>query len=218
MDQVLSLPEGTRIQVCFPLPRSSEVTHEAIVSNLRAMGFLRLVADGVALDLSGPEAAEAKGLDVDLSGASELLVVVDRLKVQLSLRDRLADSLGTCFVEGDGEAIVVAVIETEERRLLFTERFRCPDHPQVTFTDPSPQLFSFNNPYGTCQLCTGFGATLDYDVDLVVPKRGSLSSGWCSRSMGQATIPARTREIEDIRDRRRRFDLLTLGRAFRRVP
>ena len=80
VDQVLSLPEETRIQVCFPLPRSSEVTHEAIVSNLRAMGFLRLVADGVALDLSGPEAAEAKGLDVDLSGASELLVVVDRLK------------------------------------------------------------------------------------------------------------------------------------------
>jgi len=178
VDQVLSLPEGTRIQVCFPLPRSSEVTHEAIVSNLRAMGFLRLVADGVALDLSGPEAAEAKGLDVDLSGASELLVVVDRLKVQLSLRDRLADSLGTCFVEGDGEAIVVAVIETEERRLLFTERFRCPDHPQVTFTDPSPQLFSFNNPYGTCQLCTGFGATLDYDVDLVVPSgEVSLADG-----------------------------------------
>jgi len=178
VDQVLSLPEETRIQVCFPLPRSSEVTHEAIVSNLRAMGFLRLVADGVALDLSGAEAAEAKGLDVDLSGASELLVVVDRLKVQLSLRDRLADSLETCFVEGDGEAIVVAVIETEERRLLFTEQFRCPDHPQVVFTDPSPQLFSFNNPFGTCQVCTGFGATLDYDVDLVVPSgEVSISDG-----------------------------------------
>ena len=178
VDQVLSLPEATRIQVCFPLPRSSEVTHEAIVSNLRAMGFLRLVADGVALDLSGPEAGDVKGLDVDLSGASELLVVVDRLKVQPSLRDRLADSLGTCFVEGDGEAIVVAVIETEERRLLFTERFRCPDHPQVVFTDPSPQLFSFNNPFGTCQVCTGFGATLDYDVDLVVPSgEVSISDG-----------------------------------------
>ena len=58
VDQVLALPEGTRIQVGFPLPRSSEVTHEAVVSNLRAMGFLRLVADGVTLDLSGPEAAE----------------------------------------------------------------------------------------------------------------------------------------------------------------
>ena len=81
-------------------------------------------------------------------------------------------------MEGDGEAIVVAVIETEERRLLFTERFRCPDHPEVMFTDPSPQLFSFNNPFGTCQVCTGFGATLDYDVDLVVPSgEVSISDG-----------------------------------------
>lgn len=178
VDQVLALPEGTRIQVGFPLPRSSEVTHEAVVSNLRAMGFLRLVADGVTLDLSGPEAAEPEELGVDLTTAFELLVVVDRLKVGPSVRDRLADSLGTCFVEGDGEGIVVAMINTKEERALFTERFRCPDHPQVVFLDPSPQLFSFNNPYGTCQVCTGFGATLDYDPDLVVPSgEMSLSDG-----------------------------------------
>ena len=178
VDQVLALPEGTRIQVGFPLPRSSEVTHEAVVSNLRAMGFLRLVADGVTLDLSGPEAAEPEELGVDLTAAFELLVVVDRLKVGPSVRDRLADSLGTCFVEGDGEGIVVAMINTKEERALFTERFRCPDHPQVVFLDPSPQLFSFNNPYGTCQVCTGFGATLDYDPDLVVPSgEMSLSDG-----------------------------------------
>ena len=178
VDQVLALPEGTRIQVGFPLPRSSEVTHEAVVSNLRAMGFLRLVADGVTLDLSGPEAAEPEELGVDLTTAFELLVVVDRLKIGPSVRDRLADSLGTCFVEGDGEGIVVAMINTKEERALFTERFRCPDHPQVVFLDPSPQLFSFNNPYGTCQVCTGFGATLDYDPDLVVPSgEMSLSDG-----------------------------------------
>ncbi len=178
VDQVLALPEGTRIQVGFPLPRSSEVTHEAVVSNLRAMGFLRLVADGVTLDLSGPEAAEPEELGVDLTTAFELLVVVDRLKIGPSVRDRLADSLGTCFVEGDGEGIVVAMINTKEERALFTERFRCPDHPQVMFLDPSPQLFSFNNPYGTCQVCTGFGATLDYDPDLVVPSgEMSLSDG-----------------------------------------
>jgi excinuclease ABC subunit A len=142
------------------------------------MGFLRLVADGVTLDLSGPEAAEPEELGVDLTTAFELLVVVDRLKVGPSVRDRLADSLGTCFVEGDGEGIVVAMINTKEERALFTERFRCPDHPQVVFLDPSPQLFSFNNPYGTCQVCTGFGATLDYDPDLVVPSgEMSLSDG-----------------------------------------
>ena len=51
-------------------------------------------------------------------------------------------------------------------RLTFTEHFRCPDHPDVVFLDPSPQLFSFNNPYGTCPLCTGFGATLEYDPEM----------------------------------------------------
>jgi excinuclease ABC subunit A len=99
-------------------------------------------------------------------------VVVDRLKVRESERERLADSLGTCLVEGDGEAVVVAadIGESVSSRMLFTERFRCAEHPEVNFLDPRPQLFSFNNPYGTCKLCTGFGATLDYDPELIVPK------------------------------------------------
>ena len=177
-DQVLSLPEGTRIQVCFPLPRNNEVTHDAIVSSLRAMGFLRLVVDGNTLDLSSPEAAAPDGSETDLKAASELLVVVDRLKVQNSILDRLADSLGTCFVEGEGEAIVLAAVEGREQSLLFTEHFHCPDHPEVVFVEPSPQLFSFNSPYGTCQTCTGFGATLDYDLDLIIPSEAvSLSDG-----------------------------------------
>ena len=80
-------------------------------------------------------------------------------------------------MEGEGEAIVVVAGE-HEQRLLFTEHFRCPDHPDISFLDPTPQLFSFNNPYGTCQLCTGFGATLDYDPELIVPNhQKSLSDG-----------------------------------------
>ena len=178
VDSVLSLPGGARILVTFPLPRSGKVTHELVVSNLRAMGFLRLLADGVTLDLSGPEAEDAQELGADLTAVTELLVVVDRLKVERGARERLADSLATCFVEGEGEAIVVEATDGGEERHLFTEHFRCPDHPDVVFLDPSPQLFSFNNPYGTCRLCTGFGATLDYDPDLIVPNpQRSLSDG-----------------------------------------
>ena len=79
--------------------------------------------------------------------------------------------MATCFVEGDGECVVLVADEVEDQpdRLLFTEHFRCPDHPDVEFMEPSPQLFSFNNPYGTCPECTGFGATLDYDEALIVP-------------------------------------------------
>jgi excinuclease ABC subunit A len=171
VDRILDLPAGARIQVAFPLPRSEEITHELVVSNLRALGFVRLLVDGRLFDLSGPEAETVAGMGHDVTASDELLVVVDRLKVDANERERLADSLGTCFVEGDGEAVVVIAdpLEDGPKRLLFTEHFRCPDHPDVGFLDPTPQLFSFNNPYGTCPLCTGFGATLDYDPELVVP-------------------------------------------------
>jgi excinuclease ABC subunit A len=180
VDRVLELPAGTRIQVTFPLPRSGRVTHELVVANLRAMGFVRALADGAAVDLTGADADAAETLGVDLTHVEELLVIVDRLKVDSEERERLADSLGTCFVEGDGEAVVVVADPAKgvAARLLFTERFRCPDHPDVAFLDPRPQLFSFNNPYGTCKLCTGFGATLDYDAELVIPNpKASLADG-----------------------------------------
>ena len=180
VDRVLALPAGARIQVTFPLPRSGQLTHAMMVSNLRAMGFVRALVDGVHVDLTEADAEERDGLGVDLASAAELLIVVDRLKVDHEATERLADSLGTCFVEGDGEAVVLlgdGRVRGDDR-LFFTERFRCPEHPDVDFLTPTPQLFSFNNPYGTCQLCTGFGATLDYDPGLIVPNHAhSLADG-----------------------------------------
>jgi excinuclease ABC subunit A len=180
VDRVQALGSGRRIQVTFPLPRSEEITHALLVSNLRAMGFVRLLVDDEQVDLSGAEADTVEGLGRDVTAANEILVVVDRLKVDLRETERLADSIGTCFVEGDGEAVVIVADRAsgEPGRLLFTEHFRCPDHPGVGFLDPTPQLFSFNNPYGTCPLCTGFGATLDYDPDLIIPNPSrSISEG-----------------------------------------
>jgi excinuclease ABC subunit A len=171
VDGIEALQDGAKIQVTFPLPRSAEITHELVVANLRAMGFVRLLVDGDPVDLSVEEADTPGGLGRDVTAADELLVVVDRLKVDPGDSERLADSLGTCFMEGDGEAVIIVADPApgEAERLLFTEHFRCPDHPEIDFLEPSPQLFSFNNPYGTCQLCTGFGATLDYDAELVIP-------------------------------------------------
>ena len=199
-DRVLALEPDTRIQVTFPLPRGEGLTHEAVVEYLRAMGFVRVLADGALLDLGASDAVTIEGLGSDLTAARELLVVVDRLKVDPEDRERLADSLGTCFVEGEGEAVVLVsgpggrggpgvggdaggdgrrgAHPSAPDRLLFTERFRCPDHPEIEFLRPSPQLFSFNSPYGTCPKCTGFGATLEYDVDLIVPDHTvSLANG-----------------------------------------
>ncbi|HSR42543.1 MAG TPA: hypothetical protein VLL48_10230, partial [Longimicrobiales bacterium] len=176
-DAVLALPEGARFQVTFPLKLSGKVTHPLVVENLRAMGFVRVLADGELVDLGEGETEDPGVLGRDLTDADEILVVVDRLKVSDEVGDRLADSLGTAFAEGEGEAMVLVAAgddgggggEDVPERLAFTEHFRCPRHPEVEFLDPSPQLFSFNNPYGSCPECTGFGATLEYDLELIVP-------------------------------------------------
>jgi excinuclease ABC subunit A len=167
--RVVGLPAGTRVMIGFPLPRSARVTHALVVENLRALGFLRLRADGQDLHLD----ALAEGLD--LTGAGDLVVIVDRLSVGADEVGRLADSLQTAFTEGEGEAVVVV---PGGEPLRFTERFRCPDHPSIEFAAPTPQLFSFNSPYGSCPECTGFGAVLRYDETLVVPNPArSLAEG-----------------------------------------
>jgi excinuclease ABC subunit A len=165
-DALMALPEGTRVMITFPLPRSARISHERVVQNLRAMGFMRVMVGDDTIELDSPEAETVPGAGHDLAGAEELLVVADRAIVRADARERIADSVGTALHEGEGELIVV---EAGGRRHLFTERFRCPDHPEVRFLEPSPRLFSFNNPYGSCPTCTGFGATLEYDVDLIIP-------------------------------------------------
>ena len=207
--RVLHLPEGTRIQVTFPLKLSGRVKHALVVENLRAMGFVRILAGGVLVDLGEDDAESVEQVGFDLTDTAEVLVVVDRLTTSAEDRDRLADSLSTCFVEGEGEAIVLihggggmaaaaagAHAEVTER-LAFTEHFRCPKHPDIEFFEPTPQLFSFNNPFGSCPLCTGFGATLDYDVDLIIPNTArSIDDG----AVDPWSKPRYRRERAKLRD------------------
>src|SRR6185503_18818937 len=168
-DTVLALPSGTRFYVTFPLALSGEVTHEVVVENLRAQGFVRVSVDGVIKHLDDL-LTEA----VDVTFAKELLVVVDRLAVGDDARGRLADAVGTAFREGDGDCVVIvsAASPTAHRpsptALRFTERFECPDDG-TRAPNPTPQLFSFNSPRGACAECNGFGAILEYDEALIVP-------------------------------------------------
>jgi excinuclease ABC subunit A len=169
-DTVRTLPSGTRFAVTFPLRLSNEVTHDVVVENLRAQGFLRVAVDGTTRHLDELDAAK-----IDLARARELLVVVDRLAVSPEAESRLPDAIGTAFAEGDGDCIILLATpvamtagDTPVARLAFTERFECPNDGTRAPT-PSPQLFSFNNPRGACVTCNGFGATLEYDESLIVP-------------------------------------------------
>jgi len=147
-----------RLQVGFPLPASARHSHAAIVDNLRALGFLRLLAGGEPLHLDALPAA------MDLTAVADLLVVVDRLGGGPGATTRLTEAIATAFQEGEGVAVVVH----------DAARFRFTEHPGCSRCDtparaPTPALFSFNNPRGACETCNGFGATLEYDESLIVP-------------------------------------------------
>src|SRR5882724_6610128 len=166
-DVLATLPAGTRLQIAFPLPLSARVTHQAVVDNLRALGFVRLVADDV------PHHLDELPPKLDLTAATQLLVVVDRIVAGPEQESRLAEAFGTAFAEGEGVGLAVH----EAGRLRFTEFPACSrcDTPAATV---SPALFSFNNPRGACSCCNGFGAVLEYDESLIVPDPArSLADG-----------------------------------------
>ena len=163
-DAVLALPAGTRFSVAAPVRLSSEVSHEVVVENLRAQGFVRVSLDGVIKHLD-----DLQHENVDVTFAKELLVVIDRLAVADDARGRLSDAVATAFREGDGDAsIILADAPRKAATLRFTERFQCPNDGTVAPV-PTPQLFSFNSPRGACPQCNGFGAILEYDEQLIVP-------------------------------------------------
>jgi excinuclease ABC subunit A len=161
IDEIMRLPEGTRFFVAFPLRLSSEVTHDLVVENLRAQGFLRVSVTGEVLDLDALGQRE-----IDLTTVRDLLVVVDRLTVSPEALRRLSDAVDTCFAEGDGECVVIQM--SGGKPLRFSDRFECA-YDGTRAPTPTPQLFSFNSPRGACPTCNGFGATLEYDEALIVP-------------------------------------------------
>ncbi len=157
VDAVLAAGPG-RVQIAFPLPETARVTHAGTVDNLRALGFVRLLVDGTASHLDELPAG------TDLVAATEVLVVVDRLTADAVQSGRLVEAIATAFDEGEGIALALR----DDTRMRFTEFPACSvcDTPGAFVT---PALFSFNNPRGACPTCNGFGATLEYDLSLIVP-------------------------------------------------
>jgi excinuclease ABC subunit A len=136
----------------------------AILLELQKRGFNRLYQNGVIHEFSTPESL----LDVDFG--KTVYVLVDRLAVNPESRARLVDSIEICYREGGGEAILefVADAANPAERLTFNERFEC-KNDGTGYQEPEPRLFSFNNPFGACPRCQGFGNTIDFDLNLVVP-------------------------------------------------
>jgi len=181
--RVLSLLPGRRFYVLYPFrvavsatPVGSKRASKKAVApsadalrqgllELQKRGFNRLYQAGRVHEFSSPETL----LDVDF--AKPVYVLVDRLAVNPESRSRLVDSIEICYREGQGEAILEFIADAHgnaAERLTFNERFECKNDGTL-YQEPEPRLFSFNNPYGACPRCQGFGNTIDFDLNLVVP-------------------------------------------------
>jgi excinuclease ABC subunit A len=188
-DRVLSLPAGRRFLVLYRLQfgdasvtrpaksnksqkPSGEVVREAL-SSLQKRGFNRLCQGGRVYEFSSPETL----LDLDFSQTA--YVVVDRLVLDPAIRSRLMDAIEICYREGRGEAILEFPADeqnAEAEQLIYNERFEC-KKCGIVYQEPEPRLFSFNNPYGACPRCQGFGNTIDFDIDRVIPDKGKTLAG-----------------------------------------
>jgi excinuclease ABC subunit A len=168
VDQILTLPEGTRYQLLAPVVRGKKGTHQKLLAGLVAEGFARVRIDGEVREL-------ADNIELDKNHAHSIEVVVDRLVAREGLAERLNDSLRTALKRGEGLAMVELVPREEEplpvgweRERLFSEHFACPEHGAV-MEELSPRLFSFNSPYGACPDCHGLGHLRRFTVERVVP-------------------------------------------------
>lgn len=152
-----------------PAASASRHTITAHVMSLMQRGFTRLFHQGRLIELQSPD-------DFNLGTFDDVFVMVDRLVARPDIRQRLVDSLEICFQEGHGTAHIETADE-QPTLLRFSDRFEC-KYDGTVYAQPEPRLFSFNNPYGACPTCQGFGNTIGLDLDLVIPNPGlSLKEG-----------------------------------------
>jgi excinuclease ABC subunit A len=159
VDQVLQLPEGTKFTVNAPVVRDRKGEYRDVLEELRADGFTRVKVDGEQRLLE-------EEIVLDKKRKHTIEVVVDRLAMKPDLRQRLAQSIETAAGLAAG-LVAIDVVETG-KTMLFSENFACPEHG-VSLAELEPRVFSFNSPHGACPRCTGLGAQLEVDPDLVVP-------------------------------------------------
>ncbi len=175
IDQVLALPEATRIQVMAPVIRGKKGEHAKIFEDARKSGYVRVRADGSLYDLS-------EEIKLDKNKKHHIEIVVDRLVIREDITRRLTDSVEVASNLAGG--LVVINIVGEDRDLMFSQNYACEDCG-VSIEELSPRMFSFNNPFGACPSCTGLGSQMKLDPELIIPNKdlsiveGAITaSGW----------------------------------------
>ncbi len=174
VDKIFALEPGTKMQILAPVVRQRKGEHVKELESAKKSGFVRVRVDGNIYDLS-------ESISLEKNKKHSIEIVVDRLVLKEEIRSRLTDSLETAVALSGGLAII-DVIDGEE--ILFSQNYACPEHG-ISIEELTPRMFSFNNPYGACETCTGLGTFLKVDPDMVIPnkelsiKQGAIkASGW----------------------------------------
>ena len=175
IDQVLELPEATRIQVMAPVVRGKKGTHQKLLEDARKSGYVRCRVDGSLYDLT-------EEIELDKNKKHNIEIVVDRLVIKEDIARRLTDSVEVASNLAGG--LVVINIVGEDRDIMFSQNYACEDCG-ISIEELSPRMFSFNNPFGACPTCTGLGSQLKVDPDIIIPNKelsileGAITaSGW----------------------------------------
>lgn len=175
VEQVMTFGEGARVQIIAPAVRGRKGEHVKLLEQIQKDGYVRVKVDGEIYDI-----ADVPKLDKKLKHTID--VIVDRIVVRAGAESRLAGSLETAFAFGAG----LAKVEHNGEEQLFSENYACPDCG-VSIEELTPRMFSFNNPYGACPICSGLGALMKIDPALIVPneelslRQGAINvTGWQS--------------------------------------
>ncbi len=178
-DQILSLTEGTRIQVLAPVIRGKKGEHTKIFEDAKKSGYVRVRVDGIIYDVT-------EEIRLEKTKKHNIELVIDRLIVKSDIRTRLTDSLETAMHQTGGLITIDLVDKGEE--LTFSQEYACHDCG-ISMEELSPRMFSFNNPYGACPSCMGLGFQMKIDIDLVIPdKTKSLNEGGISTSGWNSSV------------------------------
>jgi len=173
VDRLKAFPEGTRLQLLSPIVRRRKGEHKKELEAAAKSGFVRARVDGILYELS-------EEIALDKNKKHDIEIVVDRLVIKEGADARLADSVETALSQSGGLLIAL----TDEGEALFSQHYCCPDH-DISIEELSPRMFSFNNPMGACEKCTGLGNFLEVLPDLIIPNKnlsineGAIkASGW----------------------------------------
>jgi len=185
-DSILSLPEGSRFQILSPVVSGRKGEYRDLLEKLRKDGLLRVRIDGTVYTLD-------EEINIDKNKKHSIEAVIDRLINSPSIRTRLTDSLETALKLSVNGTVLIDV--TGKQTLTFSELLACPDC-QISYNELSPRMFSFNNPFGACESCSGLGFLMEIDPDLCVPDPTlSISNGAIVAWNGAATAGSWNNQI-----------------------